>query len=293
MFLPADRFLVCARARAPSGGEGVPGHPRGRCIDAPGAGALLAVQRQPLPGENPRRGESCAHGRGPVRRPRSERGRAGGAASAGGDGRQERAMAAARLVAGRDGRADAGLGVDPRGDDGFGRRVSAASGRPAALGGRVAGDGRCRLHRRVHRASGRRDRPDAERYQTGAGLFDDLATGLHGRRRRARRLRRRGLPPGDACLLQGAALPRRGFGHPRRGTRRDARRRARRSAGYARDGRAGRAHAADLHRVPRRRAFAGRLPAPHRRVSGPRTGSSPRRPAHRRRCFLRWPWPPC
>ena len=40
-------------------------------------------------------------------------------------GRQVGAISAPRLVAGRDGRSDAGLGVDPRGDDGRGRRLHA------------------------------------------------------------------------------------------------------------------------------------------------------------------------
>ena len=42
-------------------------------------------------------------------------------------GRQVRAISAARLVAGRDGRSDAGLCLDPRRDDGRGRRLHAGA----------------------------------------------------------------------------------------------------------------------------------------------------------------------
>ena len=54
-------------------------------------------------------------------------------------GRQIRAIPAARLVAGRDGRSDAGLRPDPRRDDGGGRRLHAGAGRfsHSSLAGRA------------------------------------------------------------------------------------------------------------------------------------------------------------
>ena len=55
--------------------------------------------------------------------------------------RQERADSAVRLAAGRDGRPDAGVGADPRGDDGDGGRLHGGPQRRAVLA-RADGDGR-------------------------------------------------------------------------------------------------------------------------------------------------------
>ena len=61
--------------------------------------------------------------------------------------------------------------------------------------------------------------------------------GFHDRRAGRGRLCGGGFPPGDACLLQGAALPGFRFGHPWHGAWRAAYRRARRPAGYVQHGR--------------------------------------------------------
>ena len=52
------------------------------------------------------------------------------------------------------------------------------------------------------------DRARADRHQARDRLLDDVADRLHVPRRGARRLRERDVPPDDARLLQGAALPR-------------------------------------------------------------------------------------
>ena len=61
----------------------------------------------------------------------------------------------------------------------------------------------------------RHHRPGAERYQEGLRLFDRFAARLHVRRPGRRRVFRRHLPPDDARLLQGAAVPGRGQRDPR------------------------------------------------------------------------------
>ena len=68
--------------------------------------------------------------------------------------RQERADSAVRLAAGRDGRPDAGVGADPRRDDGDGRRLHARPQRRAVLA-RAAGDDDRRDRRRADGADGR------------------------------------------------------------------------------------------------------------------------------------------
>ena len=68
----------------------------------------------------------------------------------------------------------------------------------------------------------------AERHQAGDRLFDLLAARLHVRRRGRGRLRGGDVPPLHPRLLQGAAVPRRGLGHPCDASR----------AGHAEDGRA-------------------------------------------------------
>ncbi|MCK7524229.1 MAG: hypothetical protein MZV64_44645 [Ignavibacteriales bacterium] len=108
--------------------------------------------------------------------------------------RQVGADPAARLAARRDGRPDAGLGADPRGDDGDRRRLPG------------------RAHVRASTCTRRRPRTviavvgvltaffaatiarGADRHQEGAGLLDRLAARLHVRRARRRRLRRGDLP---------------------------------------------------------------------------------------------------
>ena len=83
------------------------------------------------------------------------------------------------------------------------------------------------LHRR-HDGLLRGDRrPRAKRHQARHRLFDLLAAWLHVRRPGRRRLFARHFPSLHACLLQGAAVPRRRLGHHRDASR----------AGHAQDGR--------------------------------------------------------
>ena len=94
------------------------------------------------------------------------------------------------VVARRDGRADAGLRLDPRRDDGDRGRVPAGEDRLAvrADAGRAADR---RLDRRVHGAAGRRTCLRAGRHQARARVLDGLAAWLHDdRHRRGRRIRR-------------------------------------------------------------------------------------------------------
>ncbi len=91
----------------------------------------------------------------------------------------------------------------------------------------------------------RHDRRRPVRHQEGAGVFDHQPAGLHGGGGRDGRLCRRHVPPGDARLLQGAAVPRGRLGHPggrarpppRHASARRCARRALRPAGHAQHGR--------------------------------------------------------
>ena len=71
------------------------------------------------------------------------------------------------------------------------------------------------------------DRARPDRHQARDRVLDDVADRLHVPRRRARRVRQRDVPPDDARLLQGAALPRGRDRHPP----------PRRRAGHPQDGR--------------------------------------------------------
>ena len=121
--------------------------------------------------------------------------------------RQERPVPAARLAAGRDGRPHAGQRLDPRGDDGHGRRLP---GRPlyAAVCGCALCPGSGCHDRRLHGPAGRADRPDANRFEADPGLFDRQPARIHvpgpGHGQPARRDRRH-VPPVHARLLQGPA----------------------------------------------------------------------------------------
>ena len=134
---------------------------------------------------------------------------------------------AAHLVARRDGGPDPGFGLDPCRDDGDGRRVP---------GGADVADVRIFADRAQFRDGGRRhhgavrgdDRRDADRHQARHRLFDLLAARLHVLRRRRLGLSGVDVPPDHACLLQGAAVPRRRLGDPCHVGR----------AGHAQDGRA-------------------------------------------------------
>ena len=134
-------------------------------------------------------------------------------APAGGDG-QERAVAAVRLAPRRDGGPDAGQRPDPRGDHGDGGRLH---GRPeppdlrssarGADDGRLGGgtDGALRRDdRRSPRTTSRRCSPTRPSVSS-ATCFSVWACAAFGPGH---------LPPDDARLLQGAALPRRGQRDP-------------------------------------------------------------------------------
>ena len=140
-------------------------------------------------------------------------------------GREVGADPAAHLASGRDGRPDAGLGADPRGDDGDGRRLPPRSREPDLRGS--ARRAASRLDpRRDHAARRRLHRARAVGHQARHRLLDDVADRLHVPRGRDRGVRLRDLPPDDARLLQGAAVhvgrarhppPRRRAGHPEDG----------------------------------------------------------------------------
>ena len=97
--------------------------------------------------------------------------------------RQERADPALRLAAGRDGRPDAGVGADPRGDDGDGRRVSRRAQQRSCSRSRRSRSSTVVAHRRADGALRGDDRPQAVGHQEGPRVFDRLAARLHVRRR--------------------------------------------------------------------------------------------------------------
>ncbi len=128
--------------------------------------------------------------------------------------RQVGAVSAVCLAARCDGRPDAGLRADPRGDHGHRRRLhGGALQRAVRAGAECDEDGR--HHRRADRDLRRDHRPGAERHQARAGVLDGFAAGIHVPGARRGRIRRRRLPRLHACVLQGAALPRRRLGDPR------------------------------------------------------------------------------
>ena len=181
--------------------------------------------------------------------------------------RQERADSAVRLAAGRDGRADAGLGADPCGDHGDGRRLH---GRPerGAVRARADGDGRSSpmvgaLTALMAATIGlvQNDIKRVLAYSTVSQLgYMFLAARTWARSRAAR------IPPDDPRVLQGAALPRQRLGDSRDGGR----------AGHAEDGRAEAAHAGDVrHDVDRHAGDRGHPSASP--ASSARTRSSTRR----------------
>ena len=109
--------------------------------------------------------------------------------------------------------------------------------------------------RRGDASDGGADRARADRHQARDRVLDDVADRLHVRRRRARRVPERNVPPDDARVLQGAALPR----------RRDRDPRGRRRAGHPQACRRREADAVHEVGVPRRLARARRH-LPVRRV---------------------------
>ena len=190
--------------------------------------------------------------------------------------RQVGADSAARLAARRDGRPDAGLGADPRGDDGDRRRLPGARGCPAVYLHApeaspliaVVGVATAFFAATIAR------RPD--RHQEGARLLDHLAARLHVPRARRRRLRRGDLPPRHPRLLQGLPLPRRRQRDPR------ARRRAGHAQAWAGWRAASRSPSGPSRSRPPRSPASRRSPASSRRTRS--SGSRSRARAAARRC---------
>ena len=81
------------------------------------------------------------------------------------------------------------------------------------------GDDDRRDRRRADGADGGVDRPRAVRHQARARVLDGLAARLHVHGDGRRRVLGRRVPPDDARVLQGAALPRQRLGDPRDGRR--------------------------------------------------------------------------
>ena len=98
---------------------------------------------------------------------------------------QERAVPAACVVAGRDGRPDTRQRADSRGDDGRGGRVHGRAHVPAVYGGCArrrydAGAGFRHVDRLLHGGVLGDDCGGAVRHQTRAGVFDLFAAWVHG-----------------------------------------------------------------------------------------------------------------
>ena len=151
--------------------------------------------------------------------------------------RQERADPALRLAARRDGRPDAGLGADPCGDDGDGGRVPDRAQQRAVLAGAGRAARRSSLIgalTAIFAATIGLKQWDIKKvlaYSTVSQLgymFVGVGVG---------RVRRRRLPPRDARLLQGAAVPRLGLGDLRDARGVSPHAQPRRRAGHAQHGR--------------------------------------------------------
>ena len=168
-------------------------------------------------------------------------------------GREVGADPLPHLAPGRDGGPDAGLGPDPRGDDGHRRRLPHLPHAPRLRGG-AGGAASRRDPRARHAARRRRRRPRPVGHQARDRVLDDEPDRLHVRRGRGRRVRVRDVPPRHARLLQGAPLP--------RGRARDPP--PLRRAGHPEDGRASLVDALHAPGVPRRHARARRDPAARR-----------------------------
>ena len=131
---------------------------------------------------------------------------------------QERPVPASCVAARFHGRADPNLGPHPCRHHGHGRhlhgRPHVAAVRALRYGALVRDD-----HRRHHGPLHGLSRHHPERHQAGGRLFHIEPARLHdGGPRRLGLLGGR-VPPHDACLLQGAALPRRGLGDHRHAPR--------------------------------------------------------------------------
>ena len=137
------------------------------------------------------------------------------------------------------------VGADPRGDDGDGGRVPGRALQCAVRdvpGGERGGGGRGRAYGAVLGD----DRAEAVGHQTRARVLHRLAAGLHVPRRRDGRDGGRHLPPRDARVLQGAAVPRLRQRHLRDAPRLSRHAQPRRRPGHAQHGRPAAASAVDV-----------------------------------------------
>ena len=181
-------------------------------------------------------------------------------------GRQVGAVPAARLAAGRDGGPDAGVGADPRGDDGRRRRVSRRPHAPAVRAGARSDEPDPR-HRPDYDGGVGADRPGAARHQARGRLLDAELARTDVRGAGCRRGRRGDAVSVGTRVLQGPPLPRLRVGDPRDGGA--GSRQARRIVGQAADYGAG---------LPRRDAGDGGAGAVLRLLG---EGRDPRRPQSR------------
>ena len=168
-------------------------------------------------------------------------------------GRQVGPVPAARLAPGRDGRPDARLRPDPRRDDGHGRRLHGRPHLRSVLARRaqtmtvISIIASITMLLAAPLAVFQRDIKKVLAYSTVSPAR------LHDGRPRRRRRGGRDLPPLDARVLQGAALPRRRERDPRGAQQR-----------HVRDGRPAEVHADHVRDVDDRLPRARRVPAPRR-----------------------------
>ncbi len=255
LVLPADRLPPRAAERDRGCEEGVHHERRRRRDDG-----ARSVPADPAHGLARLR---LAHRHRRVERPRDRPRRARPARRR---RREVGADPAAHVAAGRDGGPDTRERAHPRGDHGDrGRLPDRAV--PQRLRARAGRAGHGGDPRRGHARRRRIDRPRPDGHQARDRLLDDVADRLHVRRRRRGCVLERDVPPDDARVLQGAALPRRRARHPR----------ARRRAGHAQDGRPAHADAEDVPVLRRRRTRARRDPAVRRLLlQGPDPRGDPR-----------------
>src|SRR2546425_1033105 len=212
LLVPADWLLVLEAGGRRGGEEGVPRDPGGgRPVPRGCPGHLervrhLVLQRNPREDGEPLPEHPHAAAPDPDPAAAVRRGR-----------RQERAVPAPRVAPRCDGGPDHGQRVDPRGDDGQGRRLpnrpcvhfprSNLVGDPAALHRHPRDRGDRRFHDALRRDDGRREL----RHQAGPRVLDDLPARLHVPRPRRGRVHDgdRSLPRGDGGLhrIQRGAVP--------------------------------------------------------------------------------------
>src|SRR5436190_2629708 len=235
LVLPADRLLARAADGDRGGEEGL----RDECLRRRHDGARVLRPDRAL--ELARLRDLVRHRRGPL----PDNGRPRRARPAGRRGGEVGADPPAHVAAGRDGGPDAGERAHPCRDDGDGRRLPDRAHAPhLRADAHDPADRRRHGHADAARGGPRRSR--ADRHQAGDRVLDDVADRLHVPGRRHRRVCQRHVPPDDARLLQGAAVP---------GGRRPEPH-ARRRAGHPEDERHRSVRPVDAARVPHRLARA-------------------------------------